>query len=131
MTLPEYFRTQEELTKPFISDESPVRRAGLTLVSVEIKEFPLPEKKLLSETGDVKLTARFSTEQIRAWSNSFFLSSKSNVKLDVWEISSLLKTVASEFQEINTIPAERAKKYVLCFIDISWKNLSYENIPNL
>ena len=83
MTLPEYFRTQEELTKPFVSDESPVRRAGLTLVSVEIKEFPLPEKKLLSETGDVKLTARFSTEQIRAWSNSFFLSSKSNVKLDV------------------------------------------------
>ena len=55
MTLPEYFRTQEELTKPFISDESPVRRAGLTLVSVEIKEFPLPETRLFQETGDAKL----------------------------------------------------------------------------
>ena len=80
MTIPEYFRTQEELTKPFVSDESPVRKAGLTLVSVEIKEFPLPEKKLLSETGDAKLTARFMTEQTRAWSNSLFFSSKLNGK---------------------------------------------------
>ena len=72
----EYFRTQEELAKPFVSDESPVRQAGLTLVSVEIKEFPLPETKLLQETGDVKLAARFMTEQTRAWSNSAFSSSK-------------------------------------------------------
>ena len=76
MTLPEYFRTQEELTKPFESDESPVRKARLTLVSVEIKEFPLPETKLLQETGDAKLAARFMTEQTRAWSNSSFSSSK-------------------------------------------------------
>jgi len=74
MTLPGYFRTQEELTKPFMSDDSPVRKAGLTLVSVEIKEFPLPEKKLLLETGDAKIAARFMTEQTRAWSNSMFLS---------------------------------------------------------
>ena len=75
MTLPEYFRTQEEVTKPFI-DESPVRKAGLKLVSVEIKEFSLPEKKRFQETGDAKLAARFLTEQTRAWSNSMFLSSK-------------------------------------------------------
>ena len=83
MTLPEYFRTQEELTKPFVSDESPVRKAGLTLVSVEMKEFPFPETKILLETGDAKLAARFKTEQTRAWINSMFLSSKSNVKLDL------------------------------------------------
>jgi len=45
MTIPEYFRTQEEIRKPFMSDESPVRKAGLKLVWMEIKEFPLPEKK--------------------------------------------------------------------------------------
>ena len=90
MTLPEYFRTQEELTKSFESGESPVRKAGLTLVSVEIKEFPLPERKLLLETGDDKVTARFMTEQTRAWSNSMFLSSKSNAKLDLRSILVLL-----------------------------------------
>lgn len=74
MTIPEYFRTHEELIKPFVSNESPVRKAGLKLVSVEIKEFPLPEKKLFQETGDAKLVARLMTEQTRAWSNSMFLS---------------------------------------------------------
>jgi len=83
MTIPEYFRTQEENTKPFMSDESPVLKAGLKLVWMEIKEFPLPEKKLFLETGDAKIVARFMTEQTRAWSNAMFLSSKSNVKLDV------------------------------------------------
>ena len=77
MTFPEYFRTHEELTKPFVSDESPVRKAGLTLVSVEIKEFSLPQMKLFQETGDAKSAARLMTEQTRAWSNSMFLSSKS------------------------------------------------------
>jgi len=84
MTIPEYYRTHEELTKPFVSDRSPVREAGLTLVSVEIKEFPLPEKKILLETGDAKLAARHTTEQTRAWSNSMFLSSKSNAKLALY-----------------------------------------------
>lgn len=82
MTIPEYFRTHEELTKPFVSDESPVQKAGLKLVSVEIKELTLPETKLYQETGDAKLAAKLITEQTRAWSNSMFLSSKSNGKID-------------------------------------------------
>jgi len=82
MTLPEYFRTQEEITKPFVSDESPVRKAGLTLVSVEIKEFSLPETKLFQETGDAKIAARLMTEQTRAWSNSSFSSSKCRMATD-------------------------------------------------
>ena len=80
MTIPEYFRTREEVTKPFELDESPVRKAGLTLVSVEIKDFLLPQTKLFQETGDAKLAARLMTEQTRAWSNSLFLSSESNGK---------------------------------------------------
>jgi len=80
MTIPEYFRTYEELAKPFTSDESPVRKAGLTLVSVEIKEFALPQKKILLETGDAKLAARHASEETCAWSNSMFLSSKWNAK---------------------------------------------------
>ena len=110
MTLPEYFRTQEELTKPFMSDESPVRKAGLTLVSVEIKEFPLPEKKLLLETGDAKITARFMTEQTRAWSNSMFLSSKSNVKLDIRSILVLLENSRLKLKVISANRKERLKK---------------------
>ncbi|KAL9958039.1 hypothetical protein ACROYT_G035004 [Oculina patagonica] len=76
MTIPEYYRTQEELVKPFVSDESPVSKAGLTLVSMETKEFLLPETRLWQETGDAKLVARMLTQQTRAWGNSMLLSSK-------------------------------------------------------
>ena len=84
-----------------MSDESPVRKAGLTLVSMEIKEFPLPEKKLLSETGDAKITARFMTEQTRAWSNSLFSSSKSNGKLAKRSILVLLENNRPELKVIR------------------------------
>ncbi|XP_022777779.1 indole-3-acetate O-methyltransferase 1-like [Stylophora pistillata] len=74
MTIPEYFRTREELVEPFISDASPVRKAGLSLVSLELKEFPLPERAMWQVTGNAKTCARLMTEQTRAWSNSFFWS---------------------------------------------------------
>ena len=76
MTIPEYYRTQEELIKPFVSDESPVSKEGLKLVSIEVKEFPLPETRLWQETRDAILVARMLTEQTRAWGNSMVLSSK-------------------------------------------------------
>ena len=76
MTIPEYYRTREELIKPFMSNDSPVRKAGLTLVSVESKEFLLPETKLWQETGDAKRVSRMLTEQTRAWSNFMLLSGK-------------------------------------------------------
>ena len=76
MTIPEYYRTQEELVKPFVSDKSPVSKAGLTLVSMETKQFLLPETRLWQETGDAKLVARMLTEQTRAWGNSLILSGK-------------------------------------------------------
>lgn len=78
MTIPEYFRTREELVKPFLSDTSPVRNAGLNLVSMELKEFPLPEKAMWKITGNAKACARLMTEQTRAWSNSFFQSALSD-----------------------------------------------------
>ena len=76
LTIPEYFRRREELVKPFMSEDSPLRKAGMTLVSVELKEFPLPEKTMWQVTRNAKLSARVMTEQTRAWSNSLFLSSK-------------------------------------------------------
>lgn len=72
MTFPEYFRTREELVEPFLSDASLVRKAGLNLISMELKEFSLPERAMWQATGNTKACARLMTEQTRAWSNSFF-----------------------------------------------------------
>ena len=67
-------RTREELQLPFLSERSPVREAGLSLASLEIKTFDCPHTKLRQETGDVKMAAKSFTEEIRAWSNFSFLS---------------------------------------------------------
>ncbi|XP_022796413.1 gibberellic acid methyltransferase 1-like [Stylophora pistillata] len=66
MTFPEYFQTREELVEPFISDASLVRKAGLNLISMELKEFSLPEKAMWQATGNAKACARLMTEQTRA-----------------------------------------------------------------
>jgi len=113
MTIPEYFRTPEEFTKPFMSDESPVRKAGLKLVSMEKKDFPLPEKKLLLETGDAKIAARSLTEQTRAWSNSMFLSSKSNGTKSVL----VLKSSRPELKLVNA--KKTSSNIIVC--NMQWR----------
>lgn len=99
MTIPEYFRTREEITKPFVSDESPVRKAGLTLVSVEIKDFLLPQTKLFQQTGDAKLAARLMTEQTRAWSNSLFLSTLDDLSYSAEQKKDILNEYFYRFEE--------------------------------
>lgn len=99
MTIPEYFRTREEITKPFVSDESPVHKAGLTLVSVEIKDFLLPQTKLFQQTGDAKLAARLMTEQTRAWSNSLFLSTLDDLSYSAEQKKDILNEYFYRFEE--------------------------------
>jgi len=57
----------------FQESQAFVQKAGLKLVSVEIKDFPLTETKIFRETRNAKLHGRLKTEQTRAWSNSMFL----------------------------------------------------------
>ncbi|KAJ7374125.1 hypothetical protein OS493_009462 [Desmophyllum pertusum] len=77
-TMAVYIRTRKELQLPFTSEKSPVRKAGLSLVSLEIKTFPCPHTKMRQETGDVKMAAKSMAEETRAWSNSTFLSGLSD-----------------------------------------------------
>ncbi|KAL9980562.1 hypothetical protein ACROYT_G009165 [Oculina patagonica] len=73
-----YIRTRKELQLPFMSEGSPVRKAGLTLSSLEVKTFACPHAKLRRETGNIKMAAKSMAEEIRMWSNSSFLSGLSD-----------------------------------------------------
>ncbi|XP_078376438.1 uncharacterized protein LOC144659798 [Oculina patagonica] len=77
-TIAAYIRTRREVQLPFMSEESPVREAGLALASLEIKSFDCPHAKIRHETGDVKMAAKSMAEEIRAWSNFSFLSGLSD-----------------------------------------------------
>ena len=73
-TIAAYSRTRKEIQMPFMSQESPVRRAGLSLASLEIKTFACPNAKIRQDTGNAKMAAKSMAEEIRMWSNSSFLS---------------------------------------------------------
>ena len=66
---------------PFMSQESPVRRAGLSLASLEIKTFACRHEKIREDTGDAKMAAKSMAEEIRMWSNSSFMSGMAEVCL--------------------------------------------------
>jgi len=72
-----YLRTVDEYKKPFEFQDSPVRKTGLLLISIETKVMPCPyRKKWLREGGDPKGHARWYIPAMRSWSNSTFLSGK-------------------------------------------------------
>ena len=73
-TMAAYQRNRKELQIPFMSGSSPVTKAGLSLVSLEIKTFPCPHTKIRQETGNVKMAAKSMADETRAWSNFTFLS---------------------------------------------------------
>ena len=76
-TFAEYFRTADECKKPFESEDSPVRKAGLSLVSMETKIVRCPYyKKWMKDGGDPKAHARWYVPALKPWSNSTFMSGK-------------------------------------------------------
>lgn len=74
-TFVNYYRTVNEFKKPFESADSPVRKAGLSLVSIETKVVPCPyREKWLKNGGDPKAHARWFIPTTRTWSNATFTS---------------------------------------------------------
>ena len=78
-----HLRTVDECKIPFTSPDSPVRRAGLSLIiSVEPKTVPCPyRQKWLKHGGDPKAYARWYVPAMRSWSNSTFRSGKTKTFL--------------------------------------------------
>lgn len=68
-------RTVDEFKEPFKSNDSPVRTAGLSIVSIETKVIPCPYREnWLLNGGDPREHARRYIPAIRAWSNTTFIS---------------------------------------------------------
>ena len=63
------------LKKPFESEDSPVCKAGLSLVSIETRMIPCPyKKKWLKDGGDPLEHARSYIMSMRRWSNATFIN---------------------------------------------------------
>jgi len=74
MTLPQYYRTVEEFTRPLTDPANPVYRAGLRVEQCETRAIPCPFAAAFRQHGDAACLAREATPAIRSWTESTFLA---------------------------------------------------------
>jgi SAM dependent carboxyl methyltransferase len=72
MTLPQYYRTTEEFTRPLTDLASAVYRAGLRLERCEVFTVPCPFATAFREHGDAARHGRECTPALRSWTESTF-----------------------------------------------------------
>jgi hypothetical protein len=77
MTLPQYYRTVEEFTRPLTDTANAVYRAGLRLEQCETRAIPCPFAAAFREHGDAIRFARGAAPALRSWSESTFLAALS------------------------------------------------------
>ena len=78
MTIVNYYRTQEEWSEPFQSPDSPVHKAGLSLVHFENRtdRFDRYREPWLQQGDCGKEYAAWYTTMVRTWTQSTFYSGK-------------------------------------------------------
>jgi hypothetical protein len=77
MTLPQYYKTVEEFTRPLTDTASPVYRAGLRLEHCETRVVPCPFAAEFRQHRDATRFARYYIPTLRSWTESTFLAALS------------------------------------------------------
>jgi hypothetical protein len=77
MTLPQYYKTVEEFTRPLTDAASAVHRAGLRLEQWETRIVPCPFAAEFRRHGDAVRFAREYIPTLRSWTESIFLAALS------------------------------------------------------
>ena len=77
MTLPQYYRTLEEFTRPLTDPASPVYRAGLRVEQCAMRTVPCPFAAAFCQHSDAERHARESTPALRSWTEITFLAALS------------------------------------------------------
>ena len=72
MTLPQYYNTVEEFSRPMLDSNEEVYRAGLRLVDIETRVTPCPYAADFAGHGDVEKFAEAYIPTIRTWNQSTF-----------------------------------------------------------
>jgi len=115
-----YYRTVTEFKKPFESADSPVRKAGLSLVSIETKVVPCPyREKWLKNGGDPEAYARWFIPTTRTWSNATFLSGLSEHRSPDEKADILDEFFKRYENQVVKHPEDHGMDYVHAFLVIA------------
>ncbi|XP_068686578.1 uncharacterized protein [Montipora foliosa] len=118
-TFVNYYRTVQEFKEPFESSESPVRKAGLRLISIETKVVPCPyREKWLKNGGDPKEHARWYVPTTRTWSNATFVSALSDSRTSE-EKANIVEELFQRYEkEVAKRPEDHGMDYVHAYMVI-------------
>ncbi|CAL4234931.1 unnamed protein product, partial [Meganyctiphanes norvegica] len=113
-----YYRTKEEVAAPF-KEGSTVRKAGLSLVSVETKVVECPYvTRWLREGGSAEAHAKRYVPTTRTWSNHTFLSGLDDSRSQKEKEDIVDKLFKMYEAEVAAAPEEHAMDYVHTYIHI-------------
>ncbi|CAH3026843.1 unnamed protein product [Porites evermanni] len=115
-----YFRTVNEFKAPFESPDSPVRKACLSLISIETKVVPCPyREKWLQNRGDPVEHARWFIPSLRKWSDSTFISALSDSRSPK-EKESIVNELFKQYEsEVAKRPEDHGGDYVHAYMVIA------------
>jgi hypothetical protein len=74
MTLPQYYKTLTEFTRPLTEPQDPVYRAGLRLEQAETAIVPCPFAAEFRQSGDAAAFAAAYIPTLRSWTESTFFA---------------------------------------------------------
>ncbi|KAL9964115.1 hypothetical protein ACROYT_G027699 [Oculina patagonica] len=117
-----YMRTVDEFKEPFRSSDSPVRKAGLSLISIKTKVIPCPYRESwLKNGGDRREHARWYIPAIRAWSNTTFISGLSDSRPSE-EKERIVDELFQRYEnEVSRCPEDHGLDFVSAYMVIEKK----------
>ncbi|XP_065058832.1 uncharacterized protein LOC135686513 isoform X2 [Rhopilema esculentum] len=114
-----YYRTVAEYSAPFVNEDSPVRKAGLKLCSIETKVVRCPyNQRWREQGGDPQKHAEWFVPTTRTWSNHTFFSALSCNRSEEERreiVDDLFKRYSKRVAEA---PADHGMDYVHAYIVI-------------
>lgn len=113
---PQSYRTVEQFTAPFLSEDNPVYRAGLRVEHVETRVVECPYEVDFRDHGDAAKFAREYIPTLRSWSETTFAAGLSEVRT-AEECQDILDRYFDTYEaRVRENPAGHSMDYVHCYL---------------
>ena len=118
MTLPQYYNTVEEFSRPLTDPANPVFQSGLRLENIRTRIVPCPFAEEFKKHGDVKRFADEYIPTIRSWNQSIFMGALDDSR-PMQERQELIESYYGTYhQRILGYPEGHGMDYVHAYMTI-------------
>ena len=119
MTLPQYYNTVEEFSKPFTDTVGEIASSGLQLDNIETAVVACPFAEEYKKHGDAEKFAREYIPTIRSWNESIYFGALSVERPEVQRCE-IIDAYYAEYQsQVVANPDEHGMGYVHAYMTIS------------